>query len=122
MTLASMCGVVLWSSAEEQKAVIWCEDHGNLAFYAPKTESAFDGVALDPGDLIQFDMEDCPQHRRAHNPRLLVENHAPMIAADLQRDAARIAQTHSEKPAAQTNNVVAFPQKGTRHELRLKAI
>lgn len=28
-----MLGVVLWADIDDRKAVIWCEDHGNLAYY-----------------------------------------------------------------------------------------
>ncbi len=27
-----MYGVILWSDQEAQRAVIWCEDHGKLAY------------------------------------------------------------------------------------------
>ena len=66
-----MLGVVLWSDNHDQNAVIWCEDHGDLAFY----RRASDGMApeLDAGDLVQFELT-LHQHRRmAHNPRLIAE-------------------------------------------------
>lgn len=66
-----MLGVVLWSDPQERKAVIWCEDHGDLAFYqceqAP-TDSAF---AMDAGDLVQFDVDTRQSFRVACNPQLL---------------------------------------------------
>lgn len=91
-----MCGVVLWSSNVEGRAVIWCEDHGKLAFYAKAASQRaccdmHAGVALDAGDLIEFDVEDQAHQRRAHNPRLLVPDHAPCIATDL-RQEARVQQ------------------------------
>ena len=31
-----MYGVILWSDQKAQRAVIWCEDHGKLAYFNPK--------------------------------------------------------------------------------------
>ena len=36
---ATMYGVVLWIDKNAQKAVIWCEDHGNLAYFNPQTDT-----------------------------------------------------------------------------------
>ena len=66
-----MFGVVLWSDTDERKAVIWCEDHGDLAFYKqPENE---DKLALDAGDWVQFDLTMERSMRYAHNPRLISE-------------------------------------------------
>jgi len=121
MTSIRMCGVGLWSAPDEGRAVIWCEDHGKLAFYAPSTRqdgmaqdesglpcseraseepstNTHEGWSLDAGDLIEFDMEDGIRQRRAHNPRLLVCDHAPFIATDL-RDHAHV-QSEPARPHA----------------------
>jgi hypothetical protein len=66
-----MFGVVLWSDEQEQKAVFWCEDHGDLAFYANTGHSLH--LGLDPGDWVQFDMTMKQDQRFAHNPRLVCE-------------------------------------------------
>ena len=89
-----MFGVVLWSDADEHKAVIWCEDHGDLAFYRP-TEALGD-ISLDPGDLVQFDMIMDRHLRFAQNPRLVTEG----VCADL---AGALEQVHTDDaPAAAT--------------------
>lgn len=72
-----MIGVVLWSDASENKAVIWCEDHGDLAFY--REGNGEGSVALDPGDLVQFDMTMEQQYRFAHNPQLVSEGYHPRL-------------------------------------------
>lgn len=33
-----MYGVILWSDEITQKAVIWCEDHGRLAYFNPAVD------------------------------------------------------------------------------------
>lgn len=66
-----MFGVVLWSDVNDRKAVIWCEDHGDLAFCSNSTDEL--GDVLDPGDLIQFDMTVDRHMRVAENPRRVTE-------------------------------------------------
>lgn len=73
-----MFGVVLWSDQQEQKAVIWCEDQGDLAFYRNVDDDA--RIELDAGDWVQFDMTVDRHMRRALNPRLIAEGVFPEIA------------------------------------------
>ncbi|WP_146343979.1 hypothetical protein [Falsiphaeobacter marinintestinus] len=73
-----MFGVVLWSDPQEQKAVIWCEDHGDLAFYRQPDDG--EQVTLDAGDWVQFEMTMDRQMRHVHNPRLVAEGLFPEIA------------------------------------------
>ena len=76
-----MFGVVLWSDEQDQKAVIWCEDHGDLAFY--RNESDTCEVEMDAGDWVQFDMKMDKNQRKAHNPRLVCEGVYPELADSL---------------------------------------
>lgn len=73
-----MYGVVLWSDEQEHKAVIWCEDHGDLAFY--RKSDGDDQVALDAGDWVQFDMTMDRHLRFARNPRLVHDGVYPDLA------------------------------------------
>ena len=66
-----MLGVVLWSDPREGKAVIWCEDHGELAFYRRVDEGHSTGPEFDPGDLVQFDVETVRHLRFALNPQVV---------------------------------------------------
>lgn len=68
-----MIGVVLWSDASDRKAVIWCEDQGDLAFLNSADDVFRSGDFFDAGDVVQFDMEVQASMRRAHNPRLVLE-------------------------------------------------
>lgn len=72
MSLGRMCGLVLWANSDDQKAVVWCEDQGDLAFYVEPKDTAMSGVALDAGDLIEFELREDRQFRRVTNPTLLV--------------------------------------------------
>lgn len=68
-----MIGVILWSDRIERKAVVWCEDQGDLAFLGcgascPKMVSFFEA-----GDVLKFDVEIEGDFRSVSNPRLLHE-------------------------------------------------
>ncbi|MEZ5715430.1 MAG: hypothetical protein R3D85_09795 [Paracoccaceae bacterium] len=106
-----MYGVVLWSSKEEDRAVIWCEDHGDLAFYDGSGESVFDGISLDAGDLVSFTVNEGREMRLATNPRLVAEQQYPGLADRLMSDGSmpRRPAAEAARPAGQGGeNVIAF--------------
>lgn len=76
-----MFGVVLWSDTQAKSAVIWCEDHGDLAFY--KTSEPVQAAQFDAGDWVQFDVALERQQRLAVNPRLVAEGLYPELADQL---------------------------------------
>lgn len=81
-----MLGVVIWSNPQERKAVIWCEDHGDLAYF--NDESALMGeIDLDAGDLVDFEMTTERDLRRVHNPRLVSEHAYSGLDATLKDEA-----------------------------------
>jgi hypothetical protein len=101
-----MFGVVLWADASDSKAVIWCEDHGNLAYYSAAEQSVHEGVALDAGDLIQFELREDHDTRRAQNLERVDSGFAPSLAQDLRGSRARrVGGT------ASTGSVVQFARK-----------
>lgn len=100
-----MCGVVLWSNPDDRKAVIWCEDQGNLAYYVDPKGDGFDGVLLDAGDLIEFELKEERQVRHVTNPTLLVQDHAPEIARHLDTCAG------GQDARSDQSNVVPFPSR-----------
>ncbi|QUJ77498.1 hypothetical protein KDD17_05775 [Sulfitobacter albidus] len=67
-----MYGVVLWSDTADQRAVFWCEDHGDLAIYLPGPSRA-DG--LHAGDLVEFDVRAARPMRCAYNARLVSQDY-----------------------------------------------
>lgn len=114
-----MYGVVLWSDPAEQKAVIWCEDHGDLAYYGGSATSLFDGPALDAGDLIEFQLLESATMRLVRNPELIAEQHAPAIAERLKASTdpatlpqgAQPAQPKTPQPrSASVCNILKFPE------------
>ncbi len=91
-----MYGVVLWSDECDSKAVIWCEDHGNLAFYKAPEHSALDGLNLDPGDLIQFDLREHENMRVARNPTVVAGEFSEGLAERLRATAGAGAVSASD--------------------------
>lgn len=87
-----MIGVVLWSDASDRKAVIWCEDQGDLAFLNSADDVFQSDAFFDAGDVVQFDMEVQASMRRAHNPRLVLEQASAGLPDALRRSASGDAQ------------------------------
>ncbi|SNR42748.1 hypothetical protein [Puniceibacterium sediminis] len=102
MSSSNMFGVVLWTDTAEKKAVIWCEDHGNLAFYSGEDHSAVEGVSLDAGDLIQFDMNEESNLRLARNPQLVGQSQYVGIAQSLRTDGGRA----KDKTVTNASNII----------------
>ena len=63
-----MIGVILWSDAAESKAVIWCEDHGDLAFVSATDNVDLPDPFFDVGDVVEFDVKTTRNLRLATNP------------------------------------------------------
>lgn len=108
-----MFGVVLWSDRNQNRAVIWCEDHGDLAFFKGDGIGAMDGAEMEPGDLVQFDISKERHMRLARNPRLVASDEYPTLASDLKRvgdTPSKIASTPSGKKGAK---IIAFDPKQT---------
>ena len=105
-----MYGVVLWSDKEDSKAVIWCEDHGDLAFYDGASDCALDGCTLDAGDLVKFILSEDRDMRLATNPRLVAEQQYPGLADSLltKGDCPATAHAHAQKSGADACNVIPF--------------
>ncbi|MGI3165639.1 hypothetical protein [Pseudooceanicola sp. 200-1SW] len=115
-----MFGIVLWSAADDDTAVIWCEDHGDLAFFRSESKgSSGERLNLDAGDLLQFELNECGDMRLVENPRVVAEDHYPTLAYRL-REAGDFRPTASRKahPTPPSDGgrpiVVPFPGKAQR--------
>ena len=82
-----MYGVVLWSDCVENRAVIWCEDHGDLAFFRGEADGI---MALTAGDLVEFDLRDGGEIRLASTPRLVSRKSHPTLGQELKKAGARM--------------------------------
>ena len=98
-----MYGVVLWSDLSQNKAVFWCEDHGDLAFYHANPETSLT-IQMDAGDLVQFEVSQKTKLRTALNPRVICDGLHVELPNRL------IAETKPQAADASTQ-VVPFPDR-----------
>ncbi|PSL21815.1 hypothetical protein [Shimia abyssi] len=123
-----MLGVVLWSDAKDNKAVIWCEDHGDLAFFSGETEQPDMLLEFDAGDLVQFDVQQERHQRYARNPRRLGQGTYAGLPDTLNEQSQKSAKPHRpiEVPVQQepigTSNVVCFSAASAVHRDRIVEI
>lgn len=107
----NMFGVVLWSDAAARKAVIWCEDQGELAFYTPAEGSIHDAPVLDAGDLIRFDVIVQQNVRTARNLQVMMPSHSPDLPEKLRAGTpSSSSTTEPAKKTPDTQKVVELAQ------------
>lgn len=109
-----MFGVILWSDRESGKAVIWCEDHGDLAFFR-ETEPGTE-VLLAAGDLVEFDETFDRQFRFAKNLKVVSDSFSSGLADALAYSAEKpVLLPDIGECENGTAQVIAFdPQRPTR--------
>ena len=92
-----MIDVIIWSDPVERKAVVWCEDQGDLAFLKPSAESLEDSASLAAGDIIEFDVKLEDGFRLVTNHALVDCYQTRDLAAEIKR-AGRVAVSSAIKP------------------------
>lgn len=93
-----MYGVVLWSDETCGKAVIWCDDHGDLAFYSGTDQA----LRLEVGDMVQLSTRRDRRIRIVQNVSVIAQGQAPQLAEKLQDVSSRLGDGAE---------VVSFPVK-----------
>lgn len=102
-----MIGVVLWSDHGDQKAVFWCEDHGDLAYYDGATDAGTAGVTLNAGDMVEFEMRVESKVRKAQNPVVV----KPKVCHGLEEHLRASASEKDTRTAPPSGKVVPFSPK-----------
>ncbi len=82
-----MLGLVLWCDGTARRALIWCEDHGDLAWYDAGGEGAA-AVPVRAGDLVRVGVSAAPGLRRAWALRIVARGAHAELPRLLSRDAA----------------------------------
>ncbi|WP_189368519.1 hypothetical protein [Tateyamaria omphalii] len=80
-----MIGVILWSDPSTEKAVIWCEDQGDLAFLSRDNCSALPDDFFDVGDMVEFDVFAERNMRKVSRANLLRQTHDTSLPDSLRR-------------------------------------
>lgn len=97
-----MIGVVVWSSLERQKAVIWCDDHGALAYLHGADELTNGSSWPDAGDLLELDYETIGDLRHARRVTVINPGHCPGLPQVLRDSASaepplRLVASHGKR-------------------------
>lgn len=83
-----MIGVVVWSNAAKEKAVVWCEDQASLAYLQGRVDFLDAEAWPQPGDLVELDSEMIGNLRHARRVSVLREQACPQLP-DLLGNAAQ---------------------------------
>lgn len=101
-----MIGIVLWRDVTAGKAIIWCEDQGDLAFYShPGTLDTF---AICVGDWVSFGLRLQGDVRLAETIQVLLEPGCPELVEDLVGDSEPLVIPFVPKPEL-VDDAVAAP-------------
>ncbi len=106
-----MIGVVLWSDNNAGKAVFWCEDQGDLAYYEDPLLQRNEACFFDTGDMVQFDITVHRRLRIAGNPRLIQEKVGDALPDALRREIGncRLARdTKAAEAASPSAQIIQF--------------
>ncbi|SFA73564.1 hypothetical protein SAMN05421688_0478 [Poseidonocella pacifica] len=108
-----MIGVVIWSDRVDRKAVIWCEDHGNLAYLNNEGEMPEALPELEEGDIVKFRLQERQSIRLAHDVAVVeTEGYTGLsgaLKATADREPAAPVETNSNP---RMGNVVRLPRRG----------
>lgn len=104
-----MFGAVLWCDPQKEKALIWCEDHADLAYYTASKGTIGRELQLEAGDLVQFDVTELQAMRVADNVELVAAVEYPSLAEELQRREGSTGTPVSKAQTTQNSKIIAFP-------------
>ncbi|WP_422050321.1 hypothetical protein [Shimia sp.] len=129
-----MLGLVLWSNPKRRKALIWCEDQRDLAYFdgAEEGENASQfgtgdtSVVPVVGDMLIFDICSRSEMRRAINVRALANGAVDDLIARLKAAGRRANGADLDalvaESAANKDNVVSFPSEGRSRKLEPRLV
>ena len=86
-----MYGAVLWADRCTNRALIWCEDHGDLAFFEGEPTSMSDASEFEEGDFVAFKIRDGRGMRLAFEVKVVTSDEYPRLARDLRGAASKDA-------------------------------
>jgi len=92
--------------------MIWCEDHGDLAFLNLENDFTGQAGAVERGDLLEFVSFDGPDMREARQAVRVSTEFAPELAHLLDETAGAAPQAADvSDPSHQGAQVIPFPRK-----------
>ncbi len=114
-----MIGVVLWSDPVDRKAVFWCEDQGDLAYFEAADTDSSSAWHFDTGDMVQFDVRIVHRLRRAYDARVVLEKACTELPEKLRFSATGTASGGADskivdfkRPKSSARSALARSRKG----------
>ncbi|WP_057789568.1 hypothetical protein [Roseovarius atlanticus] len=101
-----MYGAVLWADRCTNRALIWCEDHGDLAFFEGEPANMSDASTFEEGDFVAFKIRDGRGMRLAFEVKVVTSDEYPRLARDLRGAASKDVAAAS--PAAPERKILPF--------------
>ncbi|MFN3210188.1 MAG: hypothetical protein ACE369_14515 [Roseovarius sp.] len=108
-----MYGAVLWSDQCTNRALIWCSDHGDLAFFDGRTDSPGVPPEFEAGDLVTFNVRDGRGMRQAFDVNVVSSEEYPCLAQDLRGMATDRTTAPRTTAQAHAQKIVPFKPAGT---------
>lgn len=78
-----MRGVIIWHCKTTERAVVWCDDSGELAYAGGHQSWANPGTRVAIGDYVAFELQPSTAARSCKNMRLIEQGMAPELAGIL---------------------------------------
>lgn len=103
-----MYGVVLWSDAKCDRALIWCEDHGKLAFFNGQPDRPDTLEAIEAGDLVKLELEETRDFRLAKDVELVSSDEYPQLADTLLEVGENFLPEAMQQARGPESNVIPF--------------
>jgi hypothetical protein len=96
----TMRGVIIWHCKTTERAVVWCDDSGELAYAGGEQSWANPGTRVAIGDYVAFELQPFSAARSCKNMRLIEQGMAPELAGILSnmRNGPVAATARSESP------------------------
>jgi len=113
-----MIGVVLWSDNSAGKAVFWCEDHGDLAYYEKPRLRAGGHAGFNTGDLVRFNISVHRKLRIADNPQIVQECAGKHLPEALRNDGDATETEEEPNTPRITAQIIPFVLKARPRRLR----
>ena len=104
-----MYGAVLWADRCSNRALIWCEDHGELAFFEGEPSGSSDASKFEEGDFVAFKIRDGRGMRLAFEVKVVATEAYPRLAADLRCATSDDNPEYAAAPDSEERKILPFP-------------
>ena len=101
---SAMIGVVVWADTAKSRAVIWCEDQRDLAYYLQQ-DVVSKPVVLQKGDLVEFESHYESGLRMAAGVQVVDVNTRPGLADALRSSSQKTRRNASPRKSGLCDTV-----------------